>query len=169
MLIAEWFYFGIGAVLLFWIFKPDFMLKRAFTFTVILLCFANFLKAQSTTDEIITKFFNVYKSQSSGAAIDYLFSTNVAAKGNQPAIDTLKMKLSATEQLVGKLLSYELITSKSAGHNVVLLTFVVNFEHDPLTFRFSLYKPANTWQIQDFQFNNSVYDELEESSKTHSN
>ena len=133
------------------------------------MCFINFLKAQSTTDEIVSKFFNIYKSQSSGAAVDYLFSTNASSKDSRPAIDTLKMKLNATEQLVGKLVSYELITSKAAGKSVLLLTFIVNFQHDPLTFRFSLYKPANAWQIQDFQFNNSIYDELDESSKAHGN
>ena len=65
----------------------------------------------------------------------------------------------------GIYISNELVTTKTAGKSVVMLTFLVNHEVQPVMFRFSFYKPNDNWQIMDFKFTTKVEGELEEASR----
>jgi hypothetical protein len=145
------------------------MIKQILGSLLIIFGFTNHLSAQSTPEEITNQFFSIYKNQSSDKAIDYLFSTNKSAKDDQTAIDSLKKQVNTAAKVIGKFESFELILRKEGGHSVLALTYIVNFENEPVTFRIFLYKPQNTWQVQTFKFNDSIYDELEESSKLHNN
>jgi hypothetical protein len=59
------------------------------------------------------------------------------------------------------------LARKTAGSSVVMLTYVVKHDREPLIFRFMFYKPQNTWVINDFKYNSSLDEELEEASKAY--
>ena len=121
--------------------------------------------AQNSPDDIVNKFFDLYKKDGSDKAIDYIFATNKYAQDSQEAIDQLKSNLKKTLTIDGPFWGYELLTKKRAGENFIMLTFLVRHDRDPLTFRIVFYKPHETWQVQNFKFDNKMDDELEEASK----
>ena len=136
----------------------------------ILLCFllsalAYSSFAQNSPEEIINKFFDLYKKAGSDEALDYIFSTNKYSGDSQEAINNLKENLRKTVSFHGSFRGYELLSRKSAGQSFVMLTFLVKHDRDPLTFRIVLYKPIDKWQVQNFKFDNKMDDELEEASK----
>jgi len=49
----------------------------------------------------------------------------------------------------------------------MLKTFIVKFERQPLRFKFLMYKPDNTWSLNNFSYDASIDDELEEASKAY--
>jgi hypothetical protein len=121
--------------------------------------------AQNSPEEMVNKFFDLYKKNGSDKAIDYLFATNKYAKDNQEAIDQLKSNLKNILAVDGPFWGYDLLLKKMAGENFVMLTLLVKHDRDPLTFRIVFYKPHNEWQVQNFKFDNKMDDELEEASK----
>jgi hypothetical protein len=129
----------------------------------ILIAYSSY--GQKNPEDIASNFFNIYKKDSVDKAMDYLFSTNKYSTDSQDGIDNLKNSLKKTTPQLGKFLGYELIVKKTAGHDVMLLTFIVKHERLPLTFIILFYKPANDWQVQNFKFDDKIDEELEESSK----
>jgi len=121
--------------------------------------------AQNSPEEIINKFFDLYKKEGSDKALDYIFSTNQYGGDSQDAINNLKENLRKTISFDGPFRGYELLSRRSAGQSLILLTFLVKHDRDPLTFRIVLYKPIDNWQVQNFKFDNKMDDELEEASK----
>jgi hypothetical protein len=100
-------------------------------------------------------------------AIDYIFSTNKYATNSQEGIDELKRSLKKTSTSAGAFWGYELLSKKSAGQGFIMLTFFVKYDRDPLTFRILFYKPHDSWQLQNFKFDNKMDEELEEASKAY--
>mgnify|MGYP001206608951 CR=1 FL=1 len=127
--------------------------------------FCSISYAQSTPNDIVNKFFELYKKEGSDKAIDYIFATNKYAKESIEAIGQLKDNLKKTLTIEGVFWGYELLTTKRAGQNFIMLTFLVKHERDPLTFRIVFYKPNDKWQVQNFKFDNKMDEELEEASK----
>lgn len=121
--------------------------------------------AQQSPEDICKAFFTKYKLQNSDSALSYLFKTNRFANSYLEQTDNLKLQLSHVASECGMYFSNELVTTKTAGKSVVMLTFVVIHEVQPLIFRFSFYKPQDIWQILDFKFTTKVEDELEEASR----
>jgi hypothetical protein len=142
-------------------------IKKVLPFLLIPLLISNILFAQNSPEDLSGKFFDLYKSDSSDKAIDYIFSTNKYAKDSQESIDDLKRSLRKASDVAGPFWGYELLSKKTAGQNLTMLTFLVKHERDPLTFRFLFYKPHDKWQVQDFKFDNKIDDELEEASKAY--
>jgi hypothetical protein len=129
----------------------------------ILACNISF--AQNSPEDIVNKFFDLYKKDSIDKAIDYIFATNKYSGNSQDAIDQLKISLKKTIEVDGPFWGHELITQKMAGERFIMLTFLVRHDRDPLTFRIVFYKPNDKWQVQNFKFDNKMDDELEEASK----
>lgn len=115
--------------------------------------------------EIISKFFDVYKSKGADPALDYIFSTNPFANDIASAVDQLKAKLRALTIVDGSFSGYDILTVKSAGDNYKMYTILVRHERDPITFRILFYHPSDKWQLQNFKFDNKMDDELNEASK----
>ncbi len=122
--------------------------------------------AQSSYEQITAKFFDLYKIQGgSDKAVDYIFSTNKYATSIGSQLDTLKSKLNYYISNEGQYYGYELVAKKSAGPNFILLTYLIRHDRNPMTFRFIFYKPGDKWQLQTFNFNDGMDDELQDASK----
>lgn len=134
------------------------------------ICVLNFVAlssfGQTTSEEIIEHFFQVYKKDPS-AAVDDFFSHNKWISGKKDDVTNLKVQLKNWIDQVGEYHGYELITEKSIGNNYKLFSYLIKYDREPIRFMFLLYKPADTWQTQSFSFNHNMDDELEESAKAY--
>ena len=143
-------------------------MKNVFLFSLlfsVLNCKISF--AQNTPEGIVTEFFDLYKNKGGDKAIEYIFSTNPYAASSKEAIMQLEQNLKTAMENNGKFWGYDLLTTRKAGENLVMLTYLVKHDRDPITFRILFYKPNDKWQLQKFKFDDKMDDELEEASKAY--
>lgn len=135
------------------------------SFFICQLC--NTSLGQGTPLEMVNKFFDIYKSQGSDKALDYLTGTNKNSGRFKEQINNLKDKLSKAHDQIGPFYGFDPVVTKSAGPNYTMLTFLVRHERAPLTFRFTFYRPKDSWMWIDFKYNDSMDEELDAASKNH--
>jgi hypothetical protein len=134
---------------------------------LLLLSLTNISLAQSTPGEITNKFFAIYKQGSSDKALDYLFSNTPYAKDIEEGIDDVKRQLKKQYELIGTYNGTDLLSTKTAGPNVIMYTYMVRHNKEPLTFNIMFYRPNDKWQMQSFKYHNNTSEELEEASKAY--
>lgn len=136
-------------------------------FISILFLFAgSTLFAQTTYKEITDKFFSIY-SKDPIKAVDYAFSTNKWFDRKEDATTNLKNKLKNLIDLCGEYYGYEELTQKSAGTSLLIVTFIIKYEREPLRFTFLLYKAKDIWRVNNFSFDEDIDTELEEAAKAY--
>jgi hypothetical protein len=114
--------------------------------------------------ESIEVFFKKYKEEGTSKAVDYIFSSNnLLASPDQ--LDNLKNKLDSTRRFIGNYKGKVLITEKDASSDLVLLTYLVKHEKQPIRFSFIFYKPDTEWVLFKFQYDDQIISELEDSGK----
>lgn len=126
------------------------------------------LKAQNSEKDIPTEFFRIFKTDPM-KAMDYAFSTNKWMKRNIDGIETLKNKFKDLIPLIGEYYGYEKITEKSIGKNLILISYLLKYDRQPVRYTFVLYKPKDKWQIQNLNYDVNLDDEIEESAKQNRN
>lgn len=139
---------------------------KILTLLIVSVLSTNILKAQTNTNEITAQFFKTYEN-SPQEAVDYIFGTNKWMDRNKDAIQNVKTQLSSFLGLVGDYYGYEKITEKSIGDSYKLVSYMVKYDRQPIRFTFVFYKPKEKWQVQNFQFDDSLDEELEESGKVY--
>jgi hypothetical protein len=112
---------------------------------------------------ILETFFKKYKD-SSDAAIDYLFGTNKYFT-NTGGINQLKQKLDSLRITLGAYAGKELIVQKSASPSLILYTYLVKHDIQPVRFTFMFYKPHSDWVLYRFKYDEEMDVELEEGAK----
>ena len=125
------------------------------------------LYAQQSPEDICRIFFEKYKTQQSDSALDYLFKTNKFSSEAKEQTESLKLSLKQVFASNGNYFGNELLSKKTAGSCIVMFTYLVKHEKEPLLFRLSFYKPLNTWEISDFKFTSKIDEELEEASRAY--
>jgi hypothetical protein len=122
--------------------------------------------AQKTPKEITDKFFSLYEKDPV-KAVEYVFSTNKWFDKNQEGVTGLITKLKNTIDLCGEYFGYELLSEKSAGQRIKMMTFVVRYDRQPIRFSIFLYKPNDIWRVNNFSFDESIDDDLKEAVKAY--
>lgn len=113
---------------------------------------------------IIENFFKKYKSSGADSAVDYLFSTNKYF--NNPAgIMQLKARLDSMRASLGDYIGKELIVQKTASPSLVLYSYLVKNEIQPVRFTFIFYKPHNDWVFYRFLYDDQMDMEMEDAAK----
>lgn len=145
---------------------------KRYMFTVLLVAFSLSLLAQSKDEqtkddgqELVNRFFDLYKGKGYEYALKYAFETNkwINSQGNEMMNISLQLGKSITG--LGEYIGYEEIKSKTVGSRFRILTYFVYYQREPMRFTFELYKNNNGWEIWDFQFDSDFDTELEESMK----
>jgi hypothetical protein len=113
---------------------------------------------------VIDEFFKKYKEEGTGPALDYFFGTNKYF-GNAAGLTQLKAKLDSVRQSLGTYIGKELISQKSASGSLVLYSYLVKHEVQPIRFTFIMYKPHNDWVFYRFLFDDQLDNEMEEGAK----
>ena len=115
-------------------------------------------------EEIARRFFELYESEGSDQAVDYVFSTNKWLNGEKTTVEAIKTQLKKGIAIIGQYYGYELAEKKSMGENYVLLSYILRYDRQPIKFVFILYRPNKDWQIQNLKFDDRLDDDIEGSS-----
>jgi len=132
---------------------------------ILLICLVK-IHGQSTTKEITDKFFALYASDPA-KAIEYGFSNNKWMAQKPDDVDNLKNKLKTLIGIIGDYYGYELLSEKTAGSNIKMVTYIVRYDREPVRFSFFFYKPKDKWQLNNFSYDENIDNDLEEASKTY--
>ena len=142
-------------------------MKPMLTF-LLLTSFYTFCNAQ-TPQDMVKKFFEIYKQGDTDKALDYIFSNNPYMKEESSIenLEDVKRQVKKASSQIGKFFGADLLATKSAGPNVLMLTYIARHDRQPLIFSLMFYRPDKTWQMQNFKFGSALDEELEEASKTY--
>jgi hypothetical protein len=121
-------------------------------------------KENKELEAINAKFFDLL-SDKNATALDYIFKTNKWL--NEDEVKSVKEKLDSLVSQLGGLKGHELIASKAIGGDYLLYSYLVKYERQPLRFILIYYKPAEKWQLQNFQFDYDLEPELKEASSAY--
>lgn len=150
------------------------MKKHLLLFTIVLALFTNSSFAQTTTPAAastatiigpptyIDAFFKAYEKHGTARAVNNLFKSN-------KLVDTANLvglvsKMDSARAAIGLYMGKELIMQRKASNSLVLYSYLVKHEFDPLRLTFIFYKAKNEWVIYRFYFDNQVIEELQSSS-----
>jgi hypothetical protein len=154
-----------------------YFLKRSFLLSVVIVACsfaANAQTAKAAADakapavgkgaaSYIETFFKKYKT-SADSAIDYIFGTNKFFATNTQ-IALLKNKLDSLQFSIGKYEGRELIAQKSSSPSLVLYSFLVKHQNQPIRFTFIMYRAQNEWALYRFNYDDQMDIELFEAAK----
>ncbi|RCH56763.1 hypothetical protein DJ568_02595 [Mucilaginibacter hurinus] len=111
---------------------------------------------------LIEKFFRDYK-ESSNAAVQNIFTSNPNMDASK--FTELVSQMDKARELVGKYQGKELIVQKKAGNSLVVYSYLVKHDLQPLRYTFMFYKPKNDWMIYRLYFDDKVESELQDATK----
>jgi hypothetical protein len=111
----------------------------------------------------LDKFFKTYERDGTSRAIINIFKTNPLV--DSTSLKGLIAKIDTTRGLIGMYIGKELIVQRKASNSLVLYSYLVKHEKQPVRFTFMFYKPKNDWVIYRLYFDDQVDNELEESAK----
>lgn len=135
--------------------------------TIILVLWSFNAKAQDAPQKFTDQFFNLYKTKGANEAIDYIFPTNKWMNDSKDQIENVKFKLNSTLKLLGEYEGYDLITKKTVGEHLLLYTFLVRYDRQPLRFTMIFYNPSKEWRLYNFSYDDSLDEELQEAGKAY--
>lgn len=127
-------------------------------FLVLLLIIpATLMQGQETTyQQVVEKFFNIYKDKGPENAIDYIFSTNPFLDPSSDQVTAIKLKLATAVAVIGDYYGYNAVSIKELGPSMTVGTYMVRYKRQPLFFTFVMYKPDKFWQIQTLRFDDKI-------------
>ena len=132
---------------------------KSLTFILLILLAGVSVKAQmaqtQTVDngqEILVKFFDLYKAKGYEYALKYAFETNKWIKSEGTEMLNVSLALGKMVQPLGEYLGSEEIRSKTISSRLRIVSYFVYYQREPVRFTFELYKNATGWEIWDLQF-----------------
>jgi hypothetical protein len=121
--------------------------------------------SQSTPEAHIRTFFEQYKSNKK-QAITTLYGTNEwVSRSADAVINIINEAEKLTPDFVGEYHGYEFITQKQLSNCLVLYSYLLRYDRQPVRFTFIFYKPGDKWRIFSFAMDINLDDELEEAAK----
>jgi hypothetical protein len=71
-------------------------------------------------------------------------------------VDALKRQTQSVLPVYGKILGFELYRQEKFGESLVRLLYIQRFEKHPIVWKFWVYKPKGTWQVNTVVFNDQL-------------
>lgn len=133
-------------------------MKRIFLISITISFFslsALNLQAQADAHELLDNFFIKFE-RNIDEAIDYLFSTNELIDKRQPGISAIKERFDMSRKLLGEYYGHELISELRAGESYRKYSFSLKYERQPLKIEIVLYKPNDSWKVQNVNFHDDL-------------
>ena len=141
-------------------------MKQSF-FVLLLMLFTGIspLFGQLSPGQVLERFFQKYRYNPQ-EAVEFIFSKNPIFDGEaaQQAIN-VQNKLAQAIPVLGKYYGREPITKQEIGTSLVLYSYLIQYERQPIRFTFKFYKPDREWFLLGFAFDDNLSDELEEAAK----
>ncbi|RSK39856.1 hypothetical protein [Mangrovimonas spongiae] len=132
---------------------------------ILLLITSGNLFSQSNPESLINTFFETYEKDA-GKAVKDLYATNKWTERIKDDIDKIIGTVNGfTENYMGKYYGYEVITSKKFSESLVLYSYLIKYERQPLRFIFKFYKPNNKWVLYSYAIDDDLDIEIQEAAK----
>lgn len=123
------------------------------------------LFSQLGPGQILERFFNKYRYEPQ-EAVDFIFSKNPIFQGEAASqAQHVKDKLAQAVPVLGKYYGREPITKQQIGSSLVLYSYLIQYERQPIRFTFKFYKPDREWFLLSFAFDDDLSEELEAAAK----
>ncbi len=113
----------------------------------------------------IENFFSLYEKGEISKAIDSIYSTNRWIDPSSDAVMNLKGQFSSMAQMVGVYVGKERISVHSYGGRLLMVTYLLLYERQPIRLEFMFYRPADEWIIYSFSFDDNTDEELKMSAR----
>ena len=114
----------------------------------------------------VNNFFDIYKSQGSNKALDYLATKHTGIVISAEQWNFLKSKLDSVRPVLGNFTGYEIINQKAIARSIVFFSYLVKHINHPIRFTFIFYKPEDHWVIHNVLFDSDeMFEELKQSGK----
>ncbi|MCX7697069.1 MAG: hypothetical protein N2Z72_05175 [Bacteroidales bacterium] len=114
------------------------------------------LMGQSSYEEIVDRFFQIYSKEAPEKALDYVFSTNPYMDVQSEQVKNIKMRLGTVTALIGDFYGYEKMIVHEYAPSLVSVTYLVKHKRQPLYYTFVFYKPEKNWQILNIRFDDKL-------------
>lgn len=136
---------------------------------IVLSLLISTLKAQTdslnTPEKLCEHFFMLFEIETDNA-VDFIFSTNKWFNAaSMPQLNEIKGKIKKLFYL-GNFKGYELASKKVLSPSLVLITYMVRYDRQPIKIEFYFYKPETQWQIQTFRFEEDLKIDLQNAQET---
>ena len=140
---------------------------KKFTITLLFILVASLAFAQEKDDgqELITRFFDLYKGKGYDYALKYAFETNKWIPSQGDEMLAISVKLGKAVVPLGEYLGNEEIKSKTISSRYRIASYFVYYQREPIRFTFELYKNGTGWEIWDFQFDSDFDTEIIDAMK----
>lgn len=136
-----------------------------FVFIILLATGCSPLFAQLGPGQILERFFNKYRYEPK-EAVEFIFSQNpIFEEEAADQAQHVQDKLAQAIPVLGRYYGREPITKQEIGSSLVLYSYLIQYERQPLRFTFKFYKPDRQWFLLSFAFDDDLSDELEEAAK----
>lgn len=112
-------------------------------------------------EPIVEKFVAMVKAGQVEEAVDYLYGSNPWMSRKSDAVQNVRSRLASIGQMVGSLKNHEKLQEIRAGSRFVYLSYLAAYDRQPIRFEFEFYKPADTWIIYSFSFDDKLDEDLE--------
>lgn len=119
---------------------------------------------QNSTDELTSRFFEKYKSNTD-EAFDFIFGTNKWMGENKDGTEKVKFQIREYANLMGEYIGFEKLTEQSLGESLRVSVYLVKYDRQPLRFIFKYYKGKEKWMLYNLKFDENIDDELDEIMK----
>jgi hypothetical protein len=130
-------------------------------FTVCLSFFGLLSFGQSSADLIVRHFFDLYEKNPNDA-VNYIYGTTRWPPRLKNAITDIKTELATyTPGDMGKYDGYELVARDQLSTSLMVYTYLVKYDRQPVRFTFELYKPTDKWQLLSFFIDSNTEEELQ--------
>ena len=148
------------------VYVVDLKPMRSFLFFLCLLIGSGKLFAQSTPEQIMDKFFQEMVTEKPDKVIDDFYAHMPWLANIKDEIAKLKTNFKSLPDYFGKFCGQALITKKEIGGGaLVLYTYLVKYERQPVRFVFKFYKPKDSWIAYGFSYDMNLDEELDQSVK----
>lgn len=113
-------------------------------------------------EHITAEFFKNYEKDPADAYEKLSMSNKYP---NVDAIHQQKKTISEYLGQLGKYNGFEEVSTKAISPSLLIDTFLVKYDRQPVRFTFMLYNPDGTWTLSHFSFENISQDEIREVAK----
>jgi len=117
------------------------------------------IHAQNTPDALMDQFVNEFRD-SSTLAVRNAFNTNPWIQENSEEVDNLVTQIEEVLKYLGDYLDAERIEKIQLSDRLVVYTYLMNYERQPVRYIFELYKSKNNWMFYNIQYNLSFSEEM---------
>ncbi len=141
------------------------MKKLFFVFSLLLFTGISPIFGQLGPGQVLERFFNKYRYNPQ-EAVEFIFSQNPIFEGEAAQqAQNVQAKLSQAIPVLGRYYGREPIAKKEIGSSLVLYSYLIQYERQPIRFTFKFYKPDREWFLLSFAFDDNLSDELEEAAR----